>query len=452
MADVGLPDNGDLSVDQERVEHNYTDVLAKLERDAGVRLPDDVLISSLMSMNKGLDQQSASDIVMNYRNTPAVQQQVAPQPPQPEVPEIANPVSQDEMLGIDSTVEPGAMSPANPMKTMAKYPGKHKEKKKKKGDKRHLKGKGPVADKANEVYHAIMRDKGKGEPTKEEQASAAAIAWSQAKKTMKKKAYFRGEEAKILDSYRGMWGEELVRLSVHGNIIDVPRETVDFVSTDVVDPVHELKTFVSHIPETAETRAEIQANIQNLKTARDIAYRLVLDGDLAYGSESSIDAIHTACDRRIKEYESRLASSMTDQDVEYLETLPKFEIGKEMFVSNFSREEDGWMDEVIEKMAAEAEEIDIDKLIHEDPIVFVSNLTEEIIGNSVAVRNLAAERVNEIAGPLEEETKKQVVASYLEKTELFRQKALSSLKVEQLEEVEQEQKTASSIPDEGLFL
>ena len=451
VSEIGLP-NSDLSVDQERVEHNYIDLLAKMERDANVRLPDDVLVQTLMSANKGMDAQAAADIVMNYRNNPNVQQQTAVQPPQPVVPEIENPVSQEDVLNVDSTVESEAMSPTSPMKTMAKYPGK-KHKKNKKGDKRHLKGKGPKADKANEIYHAIMRDRdGKGEPTKEEQASAAAIAWSQAKKTMKKKAYFRGEEAKILDSYRGMWGEELVRLSVHGQIVDVPRETIEFVSTEVVDPVHELKTFVSHIPETAETRAEIQANLANLKTAKDIAYRLVIDSHLSEQEELSVDAIHASCERRIEEYESHLASAMTDQDVEYLDSLPQFEIGREVFISNFSREEDGWMDEIIEKMAAEAEEIDIDKLIHEDPIVFVSSLSEEVIANSVAVRNLATERVSEIAGPLNEEVKKQVVASYLEKAESTRQKALSSLKMAYLEEVQSEQKTASSIPDEGLFL
>jgi hypothetical protein len=300
-----------------------------------------------------------------------------------------------------------------------------------------------------------MRDRdGKGEPTKEEQASAAAIAWSQAKKHMKKKAYFRGEEAKVLDSYRGMWGEELVRLSVQGQTVDVPRDSVDFVDTEVIDPVAQLNEFVSHIPAEPETRSEILANIDNLKTAKDIAYKLVVEGsaDIGYREEVRLDSIHDTCVQRIAELERRLAYDRTDEDNEYLESLPQYEIGHEVFASSFSRENSDWMDEVIEKMAAEAEEIDLDKLANEDPLVLVASLTDEVVANATAVRNLALERVSSIAGPLDPESKEWVVNTYLEKTEKARRSALAALKQEIHEEVQEQKKTANSVPDEGLFL
>ena len=334
---------------------------------------------------------------------------------------------------------------------IAEYRGKHKKNKTKK----HLKGEGPKADKANEVYHAIMRDRdGKGEPTKEEQASAAAIAWSQAEKTMKKKAYFRGAEANIIDSYRGMWGEELVRISVDNTVVDVPRETIEFVSTEVIDPVAELKKFFSAIPEEADTRSQILANIQNLKTAKDIAYRLIVSGNdnLSVTEEATIDSFHVSCETRISNLENDLLNFSSGHDEEYVNSLPKYEIGQEIFASSFSREGDGWMDEVIEKMAAEAEEIDIDKLANEDPLIFVASLSKEVIANASAVQNMAMERVLEAAGPLDEETKQQVVSTYIEKTETARRKALASMKQSAAEEVDIQQKTANSMPDEGLFL
>lgn len=453
VSDIGMPDNGSLSVDQEHAEHNYVQTLAELEQDAGVRLPDDVLVQTLISMNEGLDAQSASNVVMNYRNNPHIQQQVQPQQQQPVVPEIENPVSQEDMLNIDSTVEPEAMSPTNPMRPTGKYKGEHK-KKKKKGDKRHLKGKGPAADKANEVYHAIMRDrKEKGEPSKEEQASAAAIAWSQAKKTMKKKAYFRGEEAQVLDSYRGMWGEDLVRLSVQNQIIDVPRDSIEFVSAEVdsLNPVEQLKSFVSYIDDEANTREQIQANITNLKTAKDIARKLLIDQRYVGLDENALDAIYSSCENRIEQSEQKLATSITSEDVNYLDDLPKYEIARDVVASNFSRNNDDWMDDVLNKMAAESEEIDVDKLMHEDPIIFVASLSEEIIGNSTAVRNLALSRVNELAGPLDEDTRKMVVSNYLDKTERIRQSNLLSLKTAQQKEVQEAQYQSSLLPDEGLF-
>lgn len=450
VADAVAEDNGNLSVDQERAQSQYLDMLDDIERRAGVSLPDQQLVNILVSANEGMSLDQAGQIVQIYRSDPRAQQQMPQTPMETVEPQIENPISQEEVLNIDSTVEDTA-SPPNPMATMAKYKGKHKKGK----GKKHLKGKGPKADKANEIYHAIMRDRdGKGEPTKEEQASAAAIAWSQAKKTMKKKAYFRGEEAKVLDSYRGMWGEELVRLSVQGQVVDVPRNSVEFTEVEVINPVAQLKEFVASIPEDADTRSQIKANIANLKTAKDIAYRLVVGGydDINELDEIEIDAVHSSCESRISELERRLASDLTDADTDYLDTLPKFEIGYEISASSFSREGDGWMDEVIEKMAAEAEGIDVKKLAQEDPLVLVAGLGPEVIANATAVKNLALERVSTVAGPLDEETKQWVVATYIETAENARRRALANTKQNAHEEVQEQQKTANSVPDEGLFL
>lgn len=446
VSEIGATDNGLLSQDQEMAESNYTDLLSDEEKRVGARIPDQALMEILQAKNEGMDQEQAFAIVQNYRNNPRVMQQTEVQQPQPVEPQIENPVSQEDVMNVDSTVEDGAGPPPNPMKNMAKYKGKGSKKK-------HLKGKGPVADKANEIYHAIMRDKGKDEPSKEEQASAAAIAWSQAKKHMKKKTYFRGVEAKVLDSYRGMWGEELVRISIDGSTFDVPRESLQFESVEAIDPVLELRTMVSSISEDSDTRSQIKADIANLKTAKDIAYRLLISNDLSEGDERGLDGIYESCEQRIANLERRLASDITDEDQEYLESQPQFEIGHEVFVSNFSPVDSGsWLDEAVEKMAAEAEDLDIDKLVQDDPVVLVSSLSEEIIGNAVAVKNLALERVHEAAGSLEGELQQKVVAAYIEKTEDARRRALAAVKNSAKEEVETKTKTANAIPDEGLFL
>ena len=452
-------DNAELSIDAERAQQNWIDLLKREDPDG--TMTDEELAQVLQSRDNGFvkDLARVNDIISNYKFEKRNQIKPKIEPQQPEIePEIPNPMTQEKVMDggameIDSTVPASAPRAASAIfSPTAKYLKKHK---KKKSDKRHLKGKGPVADKANEIYHAIMRDKDtKGEPSKKEQASAAAIAWSQAKKTMKKKAMFRGEEARVIDSYRGMWGEELVRISVKGGFIDVPRESLEFVSTEVIDPVAKLREFVAAVPEEANSREELMANIANLKTAKNIAYRLVTEGsaDLSVSEEASIDAIHTACERMIGDFESRLATSMTEEDIEYLKQQPKFEVGKEIFVSSFSRENDGWMDEIIEKQAAAASEIDVEKLAYEDPLVLVSGLTEEVVANASAVRSAALERVNKIAGPLDEETKSWVVSTYVEKAESARRSALSNIKQKMSEEVTETQRIANSVPDEGMFL
>lgn len=445
IAEVGLTDNGNLSADQERAEQQYSQMLEGVEQQAGVRLPDDVLIQIVQANSENMPDLQAREVVQKYRNAPAAQQ---PQMPvqQSVVPEIENPISQDQVLNIDSTVEESA-SPPGPMTMGSKYDGKHK-----KDHKQHLKGKGEKAEKANEIYHSIMREKGKDEPSSEEQASAAAIAWSQANKVMKKKAYFRGEEVTVLDSYRGMWGEELVRVSVNGHSLEIPREHIEVVSAEAIDPIHELHRFASLVSDDVETRAEIEANIQNLKTAKDITRRLITEGSLEENNLEELDNIHSSFENRIAQLERRLASDTTEEDKAYLADLPKFEIGHEISVSSFSREGSDWMSEVIEEMQTEAEGIDIEKLAYEDPIVLVSSLSQDIIGDAVAVKNLALERVNKIAGPLEEGLRRQVVSAYVESTENARRRALANVKDVARQDIEEQQKIANSIPDEGMFL
>lgn len=439
-------DEAEMGPDQKQALENKIETLRDFEQERGGigTVDDQELVGVLRGPDEGLDEQEAADIVDKYRKQ-------YPQVGEPDIRRIETPTPPQEMFPSPVESEFGGPNPPIPNPPVTgKYKGEYKKNKTKK----HLKGKGPVADKANEIYHAIMREKGKAEPTKEEQASAAAIAWSQAKKTMKKKAYFRGEEAKVLDSYRGMWGEELVRLSVQGQTVDVPRDTVEFVDVEVSDPIGQLKEFVSHIPEEAETRSEILANIANLKTAKDIAYKLVVEGsaDFTYGDEVSLDAIHDDCARKIAEFEDRLASDMTTEDVEYLESLPGFEIGYDVVASNFSQTDDGWMDEVIEKMAAEAEEIDVNKLVNEDPIVFVASLSEEVIADAKIIRTLASQRFEEVAGVLDAEIKKEAYAKYVEKAEDARRKAFQNFRIAAAEEVQNEHKIASDATDEGLFL
>ena len=421
--------------DQKQALQNKIEDLKKFENSRGGigSIGDEELVGVLRAPDEGLEEDEAQDIVSKYRKQYPSETSV-------DVPEQAAP---QEMFpaAIENEDFGGPSTPIG-QQIYAKH-------------KKHLKGKGPKAEKANEVYHAIMRDRdGKGEPTKEEQASAAAIAWSQAKKTMKKKAFFRGEEIKVLDSYRGMWGEELVRVSMQGQVIDITRDSVEFVSTETIDPVAQLKDFVSHISDDADTKSQIKANIANLKIAKDIAYRLIVGAseDLSSADEASIDAVHVSCENRISEFEHRLTNFASDEDETYVTELPKYEIGREVSSSAFSRDSDGWMDEVIEKMAAEAESLDIEKLANEDPIVFVNSLSDEVIADAPTVRRLAMERVGQAAGALDEETKQAVISKYIEKTEVIRKKAFSILKQKTAQEVDEQIKTANSTPDEGLFL
>lgn len=332
----------------------------------------------------------------------------------------------------------------------AKYPGHHKEHKP--GDKKHLKGEGPVNEKANEIYHAIMREKGDGEPSKDDQSSAAAIAWSQAQKSMKKKkekkAFFRGEEAEVLDSYRDMWGQNLVRIRVEGKVIDVAEEEISRQHKVAdLNKIETLVDFVENMPNKISSGASMLARIENLKIAMNEARVLLLDSDLSFNEQKALNSVYTRCAAELEELD-QFDNFVTEEDLERVEELPKFEIGKEIHASSFSQHISDW-DSVIESIEPIE---DIDKFVREDPIILVSELPESLMSDAGAVRTHAKKRVASATAYVDESIRSEVVSKYLSNVEDARRSAFYISKMANKTRVESGKKEFDSTPDEGMFL
>lgn len=330
----------------------------------------------------------------------------------------------------------------------AKYPGHHGDKP---GDKKHLKGKGPVNDKANEIYHAIMRDKDiKGEPSEEDKSSAAAIAWSQAKKN-KKKAFLRGQEVEILDTYRDMWGENISKIRVSGKIIDVPREAMEFKTEKTLSDIEQLIDFVGDLPRKASTQSQMKARIANLKTAKDMARKILLNEDLTYGEQRALDSIHIRCSAELSEVEERLDNFATEEDLQKIAELPTYEIGKEIYASAFTQHSADWLDGAAEDAASNVVE-DVDKFVREDPILMITDLPEEMMSDAGAVRSHAKRRVASAAAYLNEDIRQEFITKYIENAENARRNALRISKIEKSQKIQNKKTSFNSVPDEGLYL
>jgi hypothetical protein len=334
----------------------------------------------------------------------------------------------------------------------AKYPGHHNP-----GDKKHLKGEGPKNEKANEIYHAIMRDKDiKGEPSEEDKSSAAAIAWSQAEKSHKKKkekvTYFRGEEAEVLDTYRDMWGTNISRIRVQGSVIEVPQETLDFKMTNAeLSGVEQLIEFVEGMPKSAATAPEIEARTVNLKSAVDQARAMLLDSEkYSYSEQGALNSIYMRCASELEglQDEDRL---ITVGDLNRVSELPTFELGKEILTSSFTQHSSDWLEQVAEEASSHGID-DVDKFVREDPLLMVSELPESIMSDAGAVRTHAKKRVASAAAYLDEDIRHQVVSKYLDNAENARRSALQMTKIENSNRVQRRQASVNSVPDEGLFL
>lgn len=440
-------DNALLSEEQESAKHNIFTTLERIQ-DAAAEPLDVHALAAVVESITDKDPDEAIAIAQDFLQNP-IHNELETEPVEPQV---ENQVSQDQMMGqgtqmLDSTV-PGSAPP--PGQAFSKYPGHHKEHKP--GDKKHLKGEGPVNEKANEIYHAIMREKGDGEPSKDDQSSAAAIAWSQAQKSMKKKkekkAFFRGEEAEVLDSYRDMWGQNLVRIRVEGKVIDVAEEEISRQHKVAdLNKIETLVDFVENMPNKISSGASMLARIENLKIAMNEARVLLLDSDLSFNEQKALNSVYTRCAAELEELD-QFDNFVTEEDLERVEELPKFEIGKEIHASSFSQHVSDW-DSVIESIEPIE---DIDKFVREDPILLVSELPESLMSDAGAVRTHAKKRVASATAYVDESIRSEVVSKYLSNVEDARRSAFYISKMANKTRVESGKKEFDSTPDEGMFL
>lgn len=437
-------DNSQLSVEQESAKHNIFSVLERMQ-DAAAQPLDIPALAAIVQSITDKDDQEAVALAEEYMRNP-IHNELETEPVEPEV---ENEVSQEQMMQpemqtMDSTV-PNMAPP--PGQAFGKYPGHHGEGKP--GDKKHLKGEGPVNEKANEIYHAIMREKGDGEPSKEDQSSAAAIAWSQAKKHKKKekKTYFRGKEVDVLDSYRDMWGESVCRIRVEGRVIEVPQELIIRKSSDSeMNEIEQLIEFVEEMPKEAETIPQILARKENLKTAKDMARALMLKSELSFNEEKAIHSIHSRCASELEQLEE--IQLVTQEDIDDIALLPTFEIGKDIYTSSFTQHSVDWDSAVSTIETVE----DPDKFVREDPILLVSELPETLMSDAGAVRTHAKKRVASVAAYIEPDFQAAFVAKYLENAENARRSAYQAIKTQNRKTVQQKKASFDSVPDEGLFL
>ena len=270
-------------------------------------------------------------------------------------------------------------------------------------------------------------------------------------KNKKKKAFLRGQEVEILDTYRDMWGENLSKIRVGGKIIDVPREAMEFKTEKTLSDIEQIINFVGDLPRKASTQSQMKARIANLKTAKDMARKILLNEDLSYGEQRALDSIHTRCAAELGEVEERLDNFATKEDLQQIAELPTYEIGKEIYSSAFTQHSADWLDGAAEDAASNVVE-DVDKFVREDPILMITDLPEEMMSDAGAVRSHAKRRVASAAAYLNEDIRQEFITKYIENAENARRNALRISKIEKSQKIQNKKTSFNSVPDEGLYL
>ena len=248
-----------------------------------------------------------------------------------------------------------------------------------------------------------------------------------------------------------MWGENLSKIRVGGKIIDVPREAMEFKTEKTLSDIEQIINFVGDLPRKASTQSQMKARIANLKTAKDMARKILLNEDLSYGEQRALDSIHTRCAAELGEVEERLDNFATKEDLQQIAELPTYEIGKEIYSSAFTQHSADWLDGAAEDAASNVVE-DVDKFVREDPILMITDLPEEMMSDAGAVRSHAKRRVASAAAYLNEDIRQEFITKYIENAENARRNALRISKIEKSQKIQNKKTSFNSVPDEGLYL
>lgn len=472
--------NALLSNEQEDAKHNIFKVLEEMQEVAAEPLSLDALARIVMSIDNGREEQEAYEIAQQFIENPT-HNEIQMEP----APEMENEVSQEQMMQTPEMDTLNSMVPPNappPGLTMAKKANDEmglldaiKDMIDQVVNTQEIPVEDAVLLAAEEALDAPVdsieeldsRFPGLAEKVRDMISRANAAKQMRDNRSLaendpdefvdrfaknkKKKAFLRGQEVEILDTYRDMWGENLSKIRVGGKIIDVPREAMEFKTEKTLSDIEQIINFVGDLPRKASTQSQMKARIANLKTAKDMARKILLNEDLSYGEQRALDSIHTRCAAELGEVEERLDNFATKEDLQQIAELPTYEIGKEIYSSAFTQHSADWLDGAAEDAASNVVE-DVDKFVREDPILMITDLPEEMMSDAGAVRSHAKRRVASAAAYLNEDIRQEFITKYIENAENARRNALRISKIEKSQKIQNKKTSFNSVPDEGLYL
>lgn len=351
----------------------------------------------------------------------------------------------------------------------AEYDGHHDEDKS--GDHEHLKGKGKTHDKADEIYHAVKRDH-----PDEDKGDAAAIAWSQAKKTEgddtekgkkdkkdddKKESFvlvqgrrgsYQGIDGTVARVFDDFWADErkVVLATEHGDLTVPAAEVEAPVNEEATDnPVSEIDHFLSIIDPAGHIPTTIQARIENLNQVVAACGKTIREGKVSIADQMALDERSLAARLEIAELQRTADAYVSPEGQAYLEAQPRYEMHAVEQADMGRTDQGGWIDDAYHQMMEEQEAVDYDQMVDEQPALLVSDMSDEVVADPAATEGVAHSFIESKTSGVPAAIRTEIIEAFLAKTELARRNALAKRKATLTKSAAANNYDG---PDEALFL
>jgi len=312
-----------------------------------------------------------------------------------------------------------------------------------------------LPEKVNAIYNAVMRenpDYGK--------EKAMKIAWERSGLHKEKDNSSKDKESmttgtyndvsgRVLGSYVDVWGTTMARFATEFGTYEVPlAEIQPAEAPEEANPVAEIEQFFSEIDPPGATSASIDARTDNLNQIVQAVSKII--GKASVTDQIKLDEMALSCRLELGELRQSRKLAVEDSGQAYLDTLPQLEGVQPAAGGAFSPGgSDGWLDQVHQDMEAEAEGVDFDKLVAEQPEMLVNDMPDAMVSDQGGVQNAARDYVSAKTAGLKREAAKEILSRFLERVELVRRGALANRKTAMTREASTESYDG---PDEGLFL
>jgi hypothetical protein len=243
----------------------------------------------------------------------------------------------------------------------------------------------------------------------------------------------------------------MVRFATEFGTLNVPQEQVTFSEAEApADPVAEIEAFMQDIDAAGSTPDGIDARMENVHQVYQAASNLIRSASLSLSQQMRLDEIALSAQLELGDLKRARKLALQGEMQEWADGLPKYEIGKGVGGGTGVGPQDGdWLDAVHQDMTAEAEAVNYDQIVAEQPEMLMHDLPPAVVGDQGAVQQIAEGYADNVAVGLEPVAASKFKTAFVTRVESVRRDALANLKTEMKREASIE---VDNGPDEGLFL
>jgi hypothetical protein len=256
-----------------------------------------------------------------------------------------------------------------------------------------------------------------------------------------------GIKGKVLARTPDLWGETVTVRLENGRIAHLP---VSKVASAPEEKTASVKTSAEGLLDRIEAtfqedRASLMARLAELDEIKETAGRLASEGkdaDTLYGIALAADVEKKQIKEAIDHLDSQDAQRFQAPAPYSMQVSPN---------SDFRLTDDGWLDNTVSEMIAEAEGQDFERILDEEPQLMVSDLNDGAIADMGATRDMALAHIRSKTAGLDPELASEIEKDFISRVEGYRRASVVARKEAAARETSEKVARVIDLPDDSLF-